>query len=152
MDEHIKVTGPTVDVAGEIIDDNLNTLSWWTEKHNQYASREAIDLLNLEYGFMPLDSVARLRGGKQAGVKRWIKEVVYARLPGGSRAGLYFLYRYIIRFGFLDGHAGMSFHFLQGFWYRYLVDAKIAEVRRRMRSDGIDVVDAIAVVLSIRVK
>ena len=63
MDEHIKVAGPTADFRGDLIDDNLNSLTWWTEKHNRYASREAVDLLNLEYGFMPRDSVARLRGG-----------------------------------------------------------------------------------------
>lgn len=58
MDEHIKVAGTTVDFAGELIDDNLNTLTWWTNKHNRYASREAVDLLNLEYRFMPHDSAA----------------------------------------------------------------------------------------------
>lgn len=58
MDEHIKVAGTTVDFAGELIDDNLNTLTWWTNKHNWYVSREAVDLLNLEYRFMPHDSAA----------------------------------------------------------------------------------------------
>lgn len=151
MDEHIKVSGPTGDFKGELIDDNLNPLTWWTDKHNHYASREAVDLLNLEYGFMPHDSVARLRGGSQASVKRWLKEVVYARLPGGFRAFAYFFYRYILRLGFLDGQAGASFHFLQGFWYRYLVDAKMAEVRRYMRAHRCDARMAIEQVLGIRV-
>lgn len=151
MDEHIKVAGPTVDFVGEMIDDNLNSLTWWTDKHNKYASREAVDLLNLEFGFMPHDSVASLRGGEQAEVKRWLKEVVYARLPGGFRAFVYFFYRYVIRLGFLDGQAGTAFHFLQGFWYRYLVDAKVAEVKRYMRNSGVDVVVAIDHVLGVRV-
>ena len=151
MDEHIKVGGPTADFRGEIIDDNLNSLTWWTEKHNRYASREAVDLLNLEYGFMPRDSVAQLRGGSQAGVKRWVKEVVYARLPGGFRAFAYFFYRYVLRLGFLDGQAGTAFHFLQGFWYRYLVDAKVAEVKRTMAASGCGVEEAIERVLEIRV-
>ena len=151
MDEHIKVAGPTVDVRGEIIDDNLQSLTWWTAKHNSYASREAVDLLNLEYGFMPHDTVASLRGGQQAGVKRWLKERVYARLPGGLRAFAYFFYRYVIRLGFLDGQAGTAFHVLQGFWYRYLVDAKVAEVRRYMATTGCDVVEAIRRVLEIEV-
>lgn len=152
MDEHIKVAGPTVDFAGEMIDDNLNSLTWWTDKHNKYASREAVDLLNLEYGFIPHDSVAGLRTGSQAAVKRWIKESVYARLPGGFRAFVYFFYRYFIRLGFLDGQAGTAFHFLQGFWYRYLVDAKMAEVRRYMREKGVSVERAVEVVLGIRIK
>jgi hypothetical protein len=140
-----------VDFKGELIDDNLNSLTWWTDKHNKYASREAVDLLNLEYGFMPHDSVASLRGGNQAGVKRWLKEVVYARLPGGFRAFAYFFYRYVIRLGFLDGKAGTAFHFLQGFWYRYLVDAKLAEVKRYMRDNNVHVVVAIERVLDIKV-
>jgi glycosyltransferase involved in cell wall biosynthesis len=151
MDEHIKVAGPTLDVQGEIIDDNLQPLTWWTDKHNKYASREAVDLLNLQYHFMPHDSVASLRGGKQAGVKRWVKEVIYARLPGGFRAFAYFFYRYVIRLGFLDGQAGTAFHFLQGFWYRYLVDAKVAEVKRYMREKDVDVLLAMEQVLGVKV-
>ena len=152
MDEHIKVAGPTLDLQGEIIDDNLQSLTWWTAKHNSYASREAVDLMTLEYHFMPHDSVARLRGGKQAGVKRWLKEQVYARLPGGFRAFAYFCYRYVIRLGFLDGPAGTAFHFLQGFWYRYLVDTKVAEVKRYMRESRCEVTEAIEQVLEIRLK
>ena len=151
MDEHIKVAGPTVDFVGEMIDDNLNSLTWWIDKHNKYASREAVDLLNLEYGFMPHDTVASLRGGKQAGVKRWLKEKVYARLPGGFRAFAYFIYRYVIRLGFLDGRAGTAFHFLQGFWYRYLVDAKVAETKRYMREHDVGATTAIERVLEIKV-
>lgn len=151
MDEHIKVVGATVDFKGEIIDDNLNTLSWWTEKHNKYASREAVDLLNLEYGFMPHDSIASLRGGNQAGVKRWLKERIYARLPTGFRAFAYFFYRYVLRLGFLDGQAGTAFHFLQGFWYRYLVDAKVSEVKRYMQEHKVNVTLAVERVLGVKV-
>ena len=136
---------------GELFDDYLYSLTWWTDKHNRYASREAVDMLNLKYGFMTVDSVASLSGGSQAGVKRWIKERVYARLPRGLRAFAYFFYRYVIRLGFLDGQAGTAFHFLQGFWYRYLVDAKVAEVERYMRDKDVDIATAIADVLEIRV-
>lgn len=151
MDEHIKVDGGTVSFDGALIDHNLNSLTWWTEKHNRYASREAVDLLNLEYGFMPQDSVASLRDGSQAGAKRWMKEKVYARLPGGLRAFAYFAYRYVIRLGFLDGRAGATFHFLQGWWYRTLVDAKVAEVKRHMRETGDDARAAIRKVLDLAV-
>lgn len=151
MDEHIQVAGQTLDLQGEIIDDNLQSLSWWTSKHNSYANRESVDLLNLEYGFMPYDSVADLRGGQQAGVKRWLKERVYAWLPGGFRALIYFIYRYVIRLGFLDGQEGTAFHFLQGFWYRYLVDTKITEVKRYMRQNNVSIKTAIHDVLGIEI-
>lgn len=152
MDEHILVDGATADLSGEIIDDNLNSLTWWTEKHNSYASREVVDLLNLEYGFMAHETVADLSGGQQAGVKRWLKERVYAQLPGGFRAFVYFIYRYVVRLGFLDGKEGTAFHALQGFWYRYLVDAKLHEVRLYMQRNDVDVVRAIRVVLGIDVE
>jgi glycosyltransferase involved in cell wall biosynthesis len=152
MDEHIKVAGAVVHLPGEMLDDNLNSLGWWIEKHNNYASREVIDLLNLEAGFMPLDTVANLRGGQQAGVKRWLKERVYARFPIGFRALAYFLYRYFIRLGFLDGREGTAFHVLQGFWYRYLVDMKLHEVRTYMRRNDVAAPVAIREVLGIDVE
>lgn len=152
MDEHIFVDGATADFSGEIIDDNLNSLTWWTNKHNSYASREVVDLLNHEYGFMAYETVADLSGGHQPGVKRWLKERVYARLPGGFRAFAYFIYRYVVRLGFLDGKEGTAFHVLQGFWYRYLVDAKLHEVRLYMQRNDVDVVRAIRDVLGIDVE
>jgi glycosyltransferase involved in cell wall biosynthesis len=153
MDEHIFVEGETEQFgAGELIDDNHNSLTWWTQKHNAYASREVVDLLNLERRFMPHETVANLRGGRQVGVKRWMKEQVYARLPGGARALFYFLFRYVLRLGFLDGREGAAFHVLQGFWYRYLVDAKMHELRLYMRRNDVDAVTAIRDVLGINVK
>ena len=108
-------------------------------------------MLNLEYGFMSHDTVASLSDGSQASLKRWIKENVYSRLPGGFRAFAYFFYRYLLRLGFLDGKEGTAFHVLQGFWYRYLVDAKLAEVKRYMQANGCAAPAAIKDVLQIEV-
>lgn len=134
MDEHIKVLGKTISLSGVMIDDNLRPLSWWIEKHNGYSSREAVDLLNLEYQFAEQNSVATLSLSQSKntsiGLKRWIKENIYAKLPGGSRAIAYFLWRYLVMLGFLDGSQGTQFHFYQALWYRYLVDSKVAEVKR----------------------
>lgn len=149
MDEHIIVEGKIAKFSGEIIDDNMNSLSWWTAKHNLYASREVVDILNKQYDFMPQDSIAKLRSSKQTGIKRWIKENMYARLPGGLRAFAYFFYRYILRFGFLDGKEGIAFHVLQGFWYRYLVDMKLHEVRSYLQNNSVDVETGIKDVLGI---
>ncbi|ESW59822.1 MAG: spsA [Rhodobacter sp. CACIA14H1] len=151
MDEHILVDGEIAEFKGEIVDDNRNSLTWWTEKHNLYASREVVDLLNLEYGFRERETVAALISGQQVGMKRWVKEKVYARLPVGVRAFMYFLYRYVLRLGFLDGREGTAFHVLQGFWYRYLVDMKLHEVKAYMRRTNTDVVTAIRDVLGIDV-
>lgn len=152
MDEHIITEGEAIELPGEIIDDNRNSITWWTDKHNWYASREVVDLLNLEMNFMDgFETVAGLKDGQQAGIKRWLKERAYAKLPGGSRAVLYFLYRYIIRLGILDGKEGAAFHVLQGFWYRYLVDVKVREVKSFMKRENVDVQVAIKEVLKIDV-
>ena len=152
MDEHIVVRGQTVSLPGELIDDNLKPLGWWTDKHNRYASLEAVEMLNLEFGFLDRGSHAPGLPARSAGTRRWIKEKVYSRIPGRWRAFAYFFYRYVLRLGFLDGRAGASFHFLQGFWYRYLVDAKVTEVKRHMRLQQVDVRQAIDSVLGIRVQ
>lgn len=149
MDEHIRVVGPTIDFDGEIIDDNLNSITCWIDKHNKYASREAVELLNLEYNFLEKNTEKSLLLERRAGLKRWIKENIYTRTPIGLRAFIYFLYRYVIRLGFLDGQTGTAFHVLQGFWYRYLVDLKIMEVKHYMRSQDCDVITAIKHVLNI---
>jgi len=152
MDEHIFVEGKTAEFSGEIIDDNLKPLAWWTEKHNSYSSREVVDMLNHEYRFMDYETVADLKAGHSAGMKRWLKENAYVRLPGGIRALLYFFYRYFFRLGILDGKEGAAFHVLQGFWYRYLVDMKLHEVKAYMRREDVDVVTAIHLILGVKIE
>lgn len=148
MDEHIKVEGQTIALSGAMIDDNLRSLAWWIEKHNGYSSREAVDLLNLEYQFAPQNSVATL-SNSSIGLKRWIKENIYAKLPGGLRSLAYYLWRYFFMLGFLDGSRGAQFHFFQALWYRYLVDCKVAEVKRYMSKHQVSAAIAIKNVLRI---
>ncbi len=151
MDEHIKVLGKTTSFQGQIVDDNLNSLTWWIEKHNRYANREAVELLNLVYEFMPRDTLSGLSSNSKASRKRWLKEHVYFQLPSGFRAVMYFFYRYVFRLGFLDGRSGLSFHFLQGLWYRYLVDAKVDEIKRFMSINQVDAPTAIERLFGINV-
>ena len=71
MDEHIKVQGHTMALESILIDDNLRSFSWWIEKHNGYSSREAVDLLNLEFQFSRQNSVAILSlNNSSIGLKR----------------------------------------------------------------------------------
>lgn len=150
MDEHIKIDGKCTNLSGCIIDDNLNSISWWITKHNNYASRETVDLLNLKYQFAALDSVSDSGAKSSISKKRWIKENLYTKLPLGMRSFSYFFYRYILLVGFLDGSVGTQFHFLQAFWYRYLVDIKFAEVERYMKVNSVSPKVAIDHVLGIK--
>jgi glycosyltransferase involved in cell wall biosynthesis len=134
MDEHIVLTaGVAEELAGNIVDDNQNSVSWWIAKHNGYATREMIDMLNLKYRFMPLDDQLCGQPDSQARRQRRLKQTVYSRLPLFVRPVLYFVYRYVVRLGFLDGRKGFAFHFMQGLWYRILVDLKCLEAEKWMR-------------------
>jgi len=99
MDEHIVLSrGRISRLPGAIIDDNLNTLTWWTQKHNLYANREAVDLLDRRYE-LGLAEQAASGLNRQARVKRWLKKsglcppttrcaaLVVFFLPGSIAAG-----------------------------------------------------------------
>jgi len=129
MDEHIKITqGTTAEINGVIIDDNRNNLGWWINKHNNYAVRETVDLLNIKYKIREENPIIPQLTGTQEQRRRWLK-IRYASLPLFIRPFLYFIYRYFFRLGFLDGRRGLVWHFLHGFWYRFLVDALIFEIQ-----------------------
>jgi hypothetical protein len=135
MDGHIVISeGATVDSGLTLIDNNLNSISWWISKHNSYASREAVDELARRNAYRT--GPAQSLPNAQARRKRWIKANVYGHLPLILRPLLYFLFRFIFCFGFLDGAKGFVFHFMQGLWYRMLVDVKVYEVEFAMRAHG----------------
>lgn len=131
MDEHIQITeGVVVDLENPFYDDNLNGLTWWTAKHNGYATREAADLLMTEYGM--IDN--KMNSGAHANLVRKGK-LLYVKSPLFFRAFLFFCYRYFFRLGFLDGKEGFLWHFLQGWWYRTLADAKVYEIKKNCGFD-----------------
>lgn len=137
MDEHIRIfDGTTITVEdGNQVDANLNSLTWWTQKHNGYATREMVDMLMMEYG---LDAKAQEVVPKFFGTeeqrKRWLK-MKYVKFPLFIRPFINFFLRYILKAGFLDGKEGFIWHILQGFWYRMLVDAKIFELKKKFGFD-----------------
>lgn len=130
MDEHLYLTdGRTVTFVGGFADHNLYDLTFFTAKHNSYASREALDALNQRlHLFEPQLALTGEATSNQAKIKRFLKESIYNRLPFEISASMFFLYRYIFQLGFLDGRRGLVYHVLQGFWYRFLVGAKLREL------------------------
>jgi glycosyltransferase involved in cell wall biosynthesis len=133
MDEHVVLhAGNSVVFDGDFVDDNLNTVEWFIEKHNRYASREMVDILNHKYQLFARDESIDESQTGQAKIKRFVKETFYNKLPLFVRPVLYFFYRYILRLGFLDGLEGFGYHFMQGFWYRCLVDLKCLEAERAL--------------------
>lgn len=132
MDEHIIVSGGrTVVFEGGFADHNLKDLTFFTDKHNRYATREALDALNQRHRLFVRDvDLVPEAVSRQAALRRLIKERVYNRLPFPLSSTGYFLFRYVLQLGFLDGIEGLVYHVLQAFWYRFLVGAKLMELER----------------------
>lgn len=122
-DQHFLSDLPVKRLPGLMHDKNAQTLSEWVSRHNRWSDLEA-EQIGQQAG----------AGELQAGVfgdprkrTRWLKQMYY-RLPSGLRSAGYFLYRYVIRGGFLDGRVGFYFAVFQGLWFRTLVDAKLSEL------------------------
>jgi len=137
MDEHVILSGGRIaSFSGFLVDENLKDMSFWVDKHNQYATREMVDFLNSQHHFFVEGDLSGTAG--EARLKRRAKTSLYNRAPLLHRAFLFFLYRYVFRLGFLDGTAGFLFHFMQGFWYRLLIDMKIVEARTYIQRNGVE--------------
>ncbi len=141
MDEHmILKDGTTVNFKYDLIDNNQKDLEWWTGKHNWYSNREVLDHQMTLESIMDTSLEQNGVSTEQAKRKRVVKNSGYYKLPKFFRAHLYFVYRYYIRLGFLDGVEGKIFHFLQAYWYRFLVDAKLYECEKKgvkMQKQGV---------------
>ena len=140
MDEHIIINkGKTITFKNCFCDHNLKNLSFFINKHDWYANREAVDILLSELNKKKNVKLNSKNTSFHASLKRYVKENIYNNLPIGVRPFSYFVYRYFILLGFLDGKEGLIYHFLQGFWYRFLVDSKLVEFRKELKkSDSND--------------
>lgn len=128
MDEHIIVSeGKVVLYNNDFVDYNLNDFGWWCNKHIGYSIREAAEILNIEYSFEKKTNIT-LKGHamkKRKSKENYVKKTLF------FRAFLYFMYRYFLQGGFLEGKEGFIWNFFQGWWYRTLVDVRIFEIKRK---------------------
>lgn len=126
MDERIVLKyGAAVTFNKRFIDENLNGLTAWTQKHNDYSNREIVTELDRLYGLFE-------SGSDDSLVSRNKQKSLYYKLPRFVRAAAYFIARYVFFLGFLDGVPGLIWLTLQAYWYRFLVDAKLKEMEVRL--------------------
>lgn len=136
MDEHIQVSdGDVIQFDNDFCDHNLNNLSWFCHKHVNYAVREAADLIDMELGLTGAVEGDRDRQINAQAAKKRAKKHKYAKQPLFWRSLAYFIYRYVVKGAFIDGKEGFLFSFIQGWWYRTLVDAKVLEIKRACGND-----------------
>ncbi len=137
MDHRMVVPGNTIIWKnGHILEENLkeNKISFWIDKHNKYSDLLAIEeterMLNLR-----LQTVTPSFWGSPDERTAWLKRTWW-KLPRYVRPMLYFMYRIVFKLGILDGRTGLIFHFMQGFWFRLVVDIKIDELLKQQKADG----------------
>src|SRR5262249_27886758 len=108
MDEHMYLQrGRAIAFEHDFSDHNLSDLTSFIDKHNRYATREAVDVLVEKYDLFPRFSELPVKGTSLQATKRWTKQNIYNRLPFCLGPLFYFLYRYFIQRGFLDGREGL---------------------------------------------
>ena len=126
MDERCVLKhGTAIYMKNSFVDHNLKGLGEFTIKHNGYSNREAFMEINRRYNLIDDGQSAELaeRNRQKSG---------YYKLPPFFRAFLYFFVRYFCFLGFLDGIRGFIWLTLQAYWYRFLVDAKLYEMDKRL--------------------
>jgi glycosyltransferase involved in cell wall biosynthesis len=127
-DQHFVVEGKTQALAKgldmvDVVSDNLKD---FCQSHLKWAAFEALEIISSE---TKKGEVEESLSGSPIEKRRWMKNNVFQKTPLLWRSLFYFCYRYFVRLGFLDGKKGLIFHFLQGFWFRFLVDSIVIEIK-----------------------
>ena len=130
VNEHLIVNGITGKLKNDFIHEDRKGISDWIAKHNIYATREALELLNNRNKINYKEIDVNLFG-TQAQRKRWLRYKIWNKLPLLLRPWCIFFYRYIILGGFIEGRASFIFHFLSALWFYMLIDIKYIEMRYR---------------------
>lgn len=123
-DQTIITEGTVEYLKNDFLHYDFKNLETWIAKHNWYSSMEVKNLI---------DKTDNDQGMRTSSAKKTIKarDGFYYKLPKYFRAKLYYWYRYYFKLGFLDGEAGRVHAFLQAYWYRYLIDAKLFEKEKK---------------------
>jgi glycosyltransferase involved in cell wall biosynthesis len=122
--EHVIVRGKSVRLKNPLLHHNVESISRYIQKHDEYSNWDAQVWLEGEANSAEL---AASLFGNQAQRRRWLRKRLFA-LPGSSL--MLFIYRYFFRLGFLDGVPGLIYCGFQGIQF-FHIKAKIYELRNR---------------------
>jgi glycosyltransferase involved in cell wall biosynthesis len=124
--EHVVVNGRTRCLQSPVLHHNVSSLSHYICKHDAYSNWEAKVWLKGSMSELTPSLV-----GTQAQRRRWLRRKFFA-LPGSPLA--FFLYKYILRLGFLDGIPGLIYCCFQGIQF-FHIKAKIYENRHASEAE-----------------
>jgi glycosyltransferase involved in cell wall biosynthesis len=117
--EHVRVNGATAKLRARLLHHNVESLARYIQKHNEYSNWEA-RVWSAEEDKSALKP--RLFGN-QAERRRWLRKRFFG-VPGSPL--FFFLYKYLLRLGFLDGIPGLIYCAFQGIQF-FHIKAKIYE-------------------------
>jgi len=124
--EKIILEGKIGTLAGPMIHEDHNSLSYWIDKQNDRAARDAKEM-KLQAAIISKSEAFR-KGQVEHYFRIFLHEKIWPYLPFVFRPFIKFLYHYGLRLGVLDGKEGFIYWFLMGLWYPLLVDAKYLEL------------------------
>ena len=125
--EHVIVDGRVGKLRHVLSHRNVESLDRYLSKHNEYSNWEARVLLQETE---QRDALPPTLFGNQAQRRRWFKKRFF-RLPGSPL--FFFLYKYILRLGFLDGVPGLIYCALQSTHF-FHIKAKMYELENTAKS------------------
>jgi glycosyltransferase involved in cell wall biosynthesis len=133
VDLHFYVNGTTKRIEFDVLEDNAKErdIGFWVTKQCKFAKKQALEELKRKKNAVAFPVKPSLFGTPDQRTL-WLKKHWY-RMPLYVRPFLYFFYRYILRFGFLDGKQGFIYHFTQAFLYRLLVDIELDTLLRESK-------------------
>jgi len=120
--EHVVVAGATRKLRSPLVHHNVESLSRYIQKHNEYSNWEARVWLDGKRGE---EEIQPAFWGTQAQRRRWLRRR-FLGLPGSPV--LFFLYKYLFRWGILDGLPGLIYCVFQGIQF-FHIKAKVYELR-----------------------
>ena len=120
--EHIIVDGATGRLQNPLLHHNVESLSRYIQKHDEYSNWEARVWIEGETSDLPPALF-----GSQAQRRRWLRKR-FLSFPGSPL--VFFLYKYVFCLGFLDGIPGLIYCIFQGVQF-FHIKAKIYELRAK---------------------
>lgn len=128
VNEHVIVDGATGRLSADLLHDNRKGIGDWVAKHIAYARKEAEAIFT---DAASPDLIEPSLVGSHRERVRWMRTKIWNRMPPVIRPAFYFMYRYVLRGGFLDGRQAFAFHVLQAFWYPILIDLMYLEMLQK---------------------
>jgi glycosyltransferase involved in cell wall biosynthesis len=122
--EHVMVDGATARLKNPLLHHNVESLSRYIQKHDEYSNWDAQVWMQGEAGTSELTPAFL---GSQAQRRRWLRKKLFT-LPGSP--ALFFFYKYLFCLGFLDSVPGLIYCLFQGIQF-FHIKAKIYELRRK---------------------